>query len=467
MGSELLQNLLDDAEARPFTVTEINAKVRAELERRFGSVWIEGEVTNFVAHGSGHWYFSLRDEKAVLRAACFRNSNQRIRFRPGNGMLVRVRGRLTVYEPSGSYQIVVDSLEPSGEGALRAAKEQIEQRLRAEGLFDESLKRALPYLPHRVGVVTSASGAAFHDIRKVLTTRTSTVSILLIPAMVQGENAGADLTRAIEFANEFSAGAPPEERLDVLIVGRGGGSQEDLWAFNEEGLARAIRASAIPVISAVGHEIDHTIADLVADVRAATPSMAAEMVAASEEAVRGRIAGSSRLIGQVMEAKLLRAKSRLREASGSHALVGFPSKVVELQREVGGLAEELKRLASARLGDAARRLADAVRRMSPQKLAFDVRQKRTGFEALNRRQAVAMGRALDIKRERMRVAAASLDALSPLRVLGRGYSIARAADGSLLRSSEQVRVGDEIEVTLAEGALRATVGACGESKGNR
>lgn len=457
MASELLQNLLEDGDGRPFTVSEINSRVKGELEKRFGSVWIEGEITNFTAHSSGHWYFNLRDERSVLRAACFKGSNARIKFKPSNGDQVRVRGRLTLYEPNGSYQIVVESLEPSGEGALRAAMEQIERKLRAEGLFDEGLKRPLPYLPHRVGVITSANGAAFHDVRKVLTTRTSTVSILLIPAMVQGENAGSDIKRAIEYANEYSRSAPPDGKIDVLIVGRGGGSQEDLWAFNEEHLARAIRASEIPVISAVGHEIDHTIADLVADVRAATPSMAAELVAASEDSVRATIGHNARSIGQLLTSRLLAVRNRLQASASAPALTGFPSLVVDRRRDVELACGELRKLLLERVSTLRSRTDDAARRMSPEKLGFEVRQKRTRFEVLAERQRAAMRKSLDAGREKVRLGDASLGALSPLNVLGRGYSIARDSAGQLLMSAGQVREGDEITILLADGEITAKV----------
>ena len=457
MSSQLLQNLFDEGESRPYSVTEINTKVRGELERRFGSVWIEGEITNFTAHSSGHWYFNLRDEKSVLRAACFKGSNSRIKFRPENGLQVKVRGKLTVYEPSGSYQIVVESLEPSGEGALRAAMEQIERKLRAEGLFAEELKRPLPYLPRRVGVITSANGAAFHDIRKVITNRTSTVSILLIPAMVQGENAGADLKRAIEFANDYSRGAAPESKIDVLIIGRGGGSQEDLWAFNEEQLARAIRASEIPVISAVGHEIDHTIADLIADVRAATPSNAAEMVAASEDDVRATLIHHSRAVHQLVSARLLAERNRVTRLAMASALVGFPDTVHGHRADVEELAEELTEILLSRVEVLRRRVEDATRRMSPEKLGFDVRQKRSKFEALLQRQSSAMRKAMDGKKEKLGIVAASLHALSPLKVLGRGYSLTRDSRGGLLRSVDQVSVGDDVTIVVADGTVSAKV----------
>ncbi|HEY0051709.1 MAG TPA: exodeoxyribonuclease VII large subunit, partial [Pyrinomonadaceae bacterium] len=230
MKSSLLQSLFDDEERRPLSVTELNEQVKGALERSFASVWIEAEIVNFVAANSGHWYFSLHDGFSQLKAACYIRNNLRIRFQPFDGLQVRVRGKLSVYQPKGEYQILVESLEPVGEGALKVAFEQIKAKLSKEGLFDEDLKRDLPFFPRRVGVVTSPNGAAFHDILNVLSRRTRTVHVTLIPTRVQGETAGEEITAAIELANEYNKTA--REKIDVLIVGRGGGSSEDLWAFN-------------------------------------------------------------------------------------------------------------------------------------------------------------------------------------------------------------------------------------------
>jgi len=279
MTHPLLLSLFDETERRPLSVSELTAQVRAAVQSRFASVWVEGEVSNFRAHASGHWYFTIKDEAAQLRSTCFRNTNRAIRFRPSDGLQVRARGRLTVYEPRGEYELDVEGLEPVGAGALRVAFEQLRDRLASEGLFDEERKRALPLFPRRIAVVTSPSGAAIRDILHIIKRRTRTVDVLFAPVRVQGEGAAAEIARAIELLNRYhleavSAGRDGEG-VDAIIVGRGGGSVEDLWAFNDEGLARAIVASTIPVISAVGHETDTTIADLAADVRAPTPSAAA------------------------------------------------------------------------------------------------------------------------------------------------------------------------------------------------
>src|SRR5213079_102668 len=279
--------LFDETERQPVSVSELTASIRGALEKRFASVWVEGEISNFRAQNSGHWYFTLKDEFAQLRSACYRSSNQRIRFRPEDGLQVRARGRLSVYEPKGEYQLIVEALEPVGAGALQLAFEQTKARLQAEGLFARKLKRSIPFFPQRIGVVTSASGAAIRDILNVISRRTRTVHVLFVPARVQGDGAGSDIARAVRFVNQYHQRATAQGRvhdgIDVLIVGRGGGSTEDLWAFNQEEVARAIRASDIPVISAIGHETDVTIADFAADVRAATPSAAAEIVAARED----------------------------------------------------------------------------------------------------------------------------------------------------------------------------------------
>src|SRR6202521_1641986 len=286
----LLSSLFDQTERQPLSVSELTGMIRGELERRFSSVWVEGEISNFRAHGSGHWYFTLKDEGAQLRAACYRSMNQRIRLRPEDGLQVRARGRVIVYEPKGEYQLIVEALEPVGAGALQLAFEQTKARLQAEGLFAAELKRAIPFFPRRVGVVTSPSGAAIRDIINVISRRTRSVHVLFAPARVQGEGAAGEIVRAIKFLNDHHARGGYDSGIDVIIVGRGGGSIEKLWAFNEEAVARAIRNSAIPLISAVGHETDFTIADFAADLRAPTPSAAAELITAAQHKIAEHLA---------------------------------------------------------------------------------------------------------------------------------------------------------------------------------
>lgn len=421
MNQPLFNALFDETERKPLTVSQLTNSIRIALESRFASVWVEGEISNFKNHSSGHWYFTLKDESAQLRAKCFRSTNTRIRFQPANGLKVRARGKLSVYAPRGEYELVVDALDPVGAGALRIAFEQLRDRLQKEGLFAKELKRPLPVFPRRVGIVTSPTGAAIRDILNVISRRTRTVHVLFSPARVQGDSAGPDIARAIQFINQYHERAMREGReadlVDVLIVGRGGGSTEDLWAFNQEEVARAIRRSVIPVISAVGHETDFTIADFAADHRAATPSAAAEIVAAREDQIRSALEHLGRQLVRLTRFQIVNLRSRVQEQALSHAF------------------DEVKsRLTAARV-----RLDSA---------------------------SAACGGAMETKlqegRERLGLAAASLDALSPLGVLERGYAIAQDASGRLLRDAASVSLGDSVSVRLAKGKLKTRVEATDE-----
>ena len=416
MNQPLFNALFDETERKPLTVSQLTNSVRIALESRFNAVWVEGEISNFKDHSSGHWYFTLKDENAQLRAKCFRSTNVRIRFRPANGLKVRARGKLSVYAPRGEYELVIDALDPVGAGALQVAFEQLRDRLQKEGLFAKELKRPLPVVPRRVGIVTSPTGAAIRDILNVISRRTRTVHVLFSPARVQGDSAGPEIARAIQFINQFHERALRDGRVsdlvDVLIVGRGGGSTEDLWAFNQEEVARAIRKSAIPVISAVGHETDFTIADFAADFRAATPSAAAEIVAAREDQLCSALDHLGRQLVRLTRFQIVNLRARVQEQALSQAF------------------DEVKtRLASARM-----RLDSA---------------------------SSACGGAMETKlqegRERLGLAAASLDALSPLGVLQRGYAIAQDAGGRLLRDAASVSEGDAVSVRLATGRLNTRV----------
>lgn len=418
----LFNALFDETERKPLTVSELTNSIRIALESRFAAVWVEGEISNFKAHSSGHWYFTLKDQNAQLRAKCFRSANTRIRFRPTDGLHVRARGKLSLYAPRGEYELVVEALDPVGAGALRIAFEQLRDRLNAEGLFAKELKRPLPVFPRRVGIVTSPTGAAIRDILNVISRRTRTVHVLFSPARVQGDLAGPQIAHAIRFINLYHERALREGRtedlVDVLIVGRGGGSTEDLWAFNTEEVARAIRKSAIPVISAVGHETDFTIADFVADFRAPTPSAAAEIVAAHEDQLCSTLEHMGRQLVRLTRFKIVDLRARVQEQALSHAF-----------------AEVKSRMTSAR-----RRFETA---------------------------SAACNSAVDVKiqqgRERLGLAAASLDALSPLGVLQRGYAIAQDASGKLVRDAASVNVGDEVNVRLAKGRLSTRVTSTDQS----
>ncbi|HVF50513.1 MAG TPA: exodeoxyribonuclease VII large subunit [Pyrinomonadaceae bacterium] len=461
MKSPLLLSLFDETERRPLSVSELTSQVRGALENRFAAVWVEGEISNFKAHSSGHWYFTVKDESAQLRATCFRGVNGRIRFRPSDGLLVRARGRLTVYEPRGDYELVVEGLDPVGAGALRVAFEQLRERLAKEGLFDEELKRPLPLLPRRIGIVTSPTGAAIRDILHTLARRTRTVNILLAPARVQGEGAGREIAAAIRSLNEHHLSALDEgrdrERIDAIIVGRGGGSTEDLWAFNEEEVARAIRASLIPVISAVGHETDFTIADFAADVRAATPTAAAELVAAREDEILAYVEGRTRDLVRAMRFRLVEERARVQEAAMSH---GFDEVRMQLRASRDNAREAAHALekSMSRLVARARRRTDAAAcKLSPARVATHEARARVRLALARAALDHAAASSLDAARSGLAVAAASLDALSPLGVLQRGYALAQDASGRPLRSSRAVAVGESVRVRLSEGALRCRV----------
>ncbi|HJT26656.1 MAG TPA: exodeoxyribonuclease VII large subunit [Pyrinomonadaceae bacterium] len=412
MNQPLFNALFDETERRPLTVSQLTNSIRIALESRFISVWVEGEISNFKDHSSGHWYFTLKDENAQLRAKCFRSTNTRIRFRPANGLKVRARGKLSVYAPRGEYELVVDALDPVGAGALRIAFEQLRDRLQKEGLFAKELKRPLPVFPRRVGVVTSPTGAAIRDILNVISRRTRTVHVLFSPAKVQGESAGPDIARAIRWINLYHEQALREGRdadlVDVLIVGRGGGSTEDLWAFNQEEVARAIRKSAIPVISAVGHETDFTIADFAADLRAATPSAAAEIVAAREDQICSALDNMGRQLVRLTRYQIVQLRARVQEQALSHAFDEVKSRLAKARARLDSATNSCDTIIEAKVQDGHERLA---------------------------------------------LAAASLDALSPLGVLQRGYAIAQDASGKLVRDAATVKPGDEVTVRLAKGKL--------------
>lgn len=416
------------------SVSELNSEVRALLERQFGSVWVEGEVVSFTQASSGHWYFNLNDGTSQIRCVCWKGTNYRVRFKPQNGITVRVRGKLTLYAAKGEFQLVVESLEPSGEGALRAAFEQIKATLDAEGLFAPELKRQIPFLPRRVGVITSRTGAAFWDILNVLTRRAKSVSILLAPTFVQGEGAADSIRQAVLDLNAYNLIVAESERIDVLIVGRGGGSAEDLWAFNDEMLARAMRSSLIPVISAVGHEIDWTISDLIADLRAATPSAAAEMVAGREEDIVYDLYLSEERLFGLIERKMVEIGTQTANS------------VIQLE---SGFAASLQR-ANMRFADLAARLTPATLKAKAVALASNI-------HLLEQRCGTALSRNLQSKEEALNVQMAKLNALSPLAVLTRGYSITETASGSVLRDARNTKPGDKLKIQLERGKLDAEV----------
>src|SRR5712691_4230910 len=463
MSEPLFHALFDQAERRPLTVSELTEAVRRALEARFSSVWVEGEISNFNAHSSGHWYFTIRDEGAQLRAKCFRSANTRIRFRPTDGLHVRARGRVSVYALRGEYELIVEALDPVGAGALRVAFEQLRDRLRAEGLFAQELKRALPVFPRRVGVVTSPTGAAIRDILNVISRRTRTVHVLFSPARVQGEGAGRDIARAIKLLNEHHDRALRENRKDdlvnVLIVGRGGGSSEDLWAFNEEEVARAIRASAIPVISAVGHETDFTIADFVADRRAPTPSAAAELVTAHEEQLCSQLESLIGNLARSIRFRISAERSRVQQLAYSRGFDEVRGQLRTAMTATDDAEYRLQTSIAARLQSALRRLDAAAHALTPSHLRERVATGRARFDALCHARDAALTARMERAGQQFSLATAGLDAMSPLRVLERGYAIAQDATGGIVRKAKTVSAGDELRLRLWKGTLDCRVEA--------
>lgn len=461
MSQPLFHALFDETERRPLTVSELTESVRKAIEARFANVWVEGEISNFKAHSSGHWYFTIKDESAQLRAKCFRSTNTRIRFKPTDGLHVRARGRLTVYPPRGEYELIVEALDPVGAGALRIAFEQLRDRLQAEGLFAQDLKRKLPVLPRRVGVITSPTGAAIRDILNVISRRTRTVHVLFCPARVQGEGASRDIARAVKFINAHHARALREGRtkdlVDVLIVGRGGGSTEDLWAFNEEEVARAIRASAIPVISAVGHETDVTIADFVADKRAATPSAAAELVAAQEDLICTTLDRLGQQLARLMRYKVSVARNRVQQQAMSQAFDEVRGQLRTAHRSTEAATHHLQIIMARALLSARMRCDATAQLLSPTQLETRVASARARFAAADGAARNALASQLAGAQRQLALAAASLDALSPLAVLQRGYAIAVNEQGKLLRDATDVSVGDALHVRLARGRIGTRV----------
>jgi len=391
---------------RPLTVSELTAGIKRLVEEAFPDVWVVGEISRPRAYPSGHIYLTLKDEGATISAVIWKSTAARLPFDPCEGMEVLVRGRLNLYPPRGQYQLDVRVIEPRGVGGLQRAYEQLKARLAEEGLFDAERKRRLPFLPKGIGVVTSPAGAAFRDIVKVLGRRCPQVPVILRPALVQGEGAAAAVAAGIAELNG-------RDDLDVLIVGRGGGSLEDLWAFNEEIVARAIVTSRLPIISAVGHEIDTTIADLVADVRAATPSAAAEIAVPSAVDLLAVLSTARQRLATALDGTVTRRREKLTAIAGSWAVRQVPGRLREFAQT---------------LDDSSRRARLAVQ--------------------------VALGRA----REGMADLSARAESLSPLSVLARGYSVAtREGEGAPLLRASEVGTGDPVRVRLSEGSFKATV----------
>ncbi|HET7344047.1 MAG TPA: exodeoxyribonuclease VII large subunit [Methylomirabilota bacterium] len=437
------------------SVSALSQQLARVMEERFPAVWVEGEVSNFKVYGSGHAYFTLKDENAQLRCVLFRNRARRVRFEPRDGLHVMAFGAVEVYAQRGEYQLVVELLEPRGLGALQLAFEQLKERLAAEGLFDARRKRALPRFPRTIGIVTSPSGAAIRDMLRVIGRRFGGIRIVLAPARVQGDGAAAEVAQGIRELNALGG-------VDVIIVGRGGGSMEDLWAFNDEMLARTIVASKIPVISAVGHEVDFTIADFVADVRAATPSNAAELVVKEKRAVADTLADLDARLRRVIGRLLAGQRERLALTASRRVLTDPGRALRDLERRLDDARARLRQAALGALGRGGHRLELAARSLRSLNPVTRTLHGRRALSDLTGRLERGAHRALDRARHRVAADAGRLDSLSPLAVLGRGYSLTRAADGRIVRSWRDVGAGDPVRVLLHDGSLDCRVDATQE-----
>lgn len=433
-----------------FTVSRLNQTVRLLLEQEMGQVWISGEISNFSQPSSGHWYFTLKDDTAQVRCAMFRNSNRRVTFRPQHGQQVLVRANITLYEPRGDYQIIVESMQPAGEGLLQQKYEQLKAKLQAEGLFDQQHKKSLPSPAHCVGVITSKTGAALHDILHVLKRRDPSLPVIIYPTAVQGDDAPAQIVRAIELANA-------RQECDVLIVGRGGGSLEDLWSFNDERVARAIFASMIPVVSAVGHETDVTIADFIADLRAPTPSAAAEMVSRNQQELLRQILSAQQRLGMAMDYFLANRSRRFTQIyhrlQQQHPQLRLARQQTALER----LHQRINVAIDGQLKRTSQRQARLLQRLNQQSPQPRIYRAQTRIQQLEYRLAENVRSRLSATRERFGNAVTHLEAVSPLSTLARGYSVSTATDGKVLKKVKQVKTGDVMTTRLEDGWVESQV----------
>ncbi len=433
-----------------YSVSELSHEIRDRLEQQFPDVWVTGEVSNFRAASSGHCYFTLKDANAQLRAVCFRSQARYFKFKPQDGISVIARGRLSVYEARGEYQLVVEYLEPAGLGALQLAFEQLKAKLASEGLFDPSRKKPLPLLPTAIGIVTSPTGAVIRDILRILRRRFHNMNAALYPVKVQGEGAAKEIVAGIEHFNRHPG-------VDVMIVARGGGSLEDLWAFNEENVARAIAASRIPVISGVGHETDFTIADFVADLRAPTPSAAAELVVRRKQDFVTELENRTHRMSQIFRLKLSEARQRLTELRMHRVFETLVAKLAERAQRVDDCVVALDRAIRQRLNLARQEWL----RASPGVVRYDFQRllglKRAQLDERAGRFETEFKRCLVERRNRLSQIEVILRERSPLAILGRGYAITRDASGKIIRDAAEVPLGSHISVRLARGELGAVV----------
>ncbi|OEY67233.1 exodeoxyribonuclease VII large subunit [Marinobacter sp. X15-166B] len=436
------------AQIRALTVSELNHQVRHLLETSFMQVWVEGELSSFSRPSSGHWYFTLKDRKCQVRCAMFRGFNQRVRSIPREGDLVRIRGKVSLYENRGDFQMIAEQIEPAGLGALQQAFEALKRKLHGEGLFAVERKRALPYPPRHIGIVTSPTGAAIHDILTVLARRCPSIPVTLYPTAVQGKAATADIIAAIERAQQHG-------KADVLIVGRGGGSVEDLWCFNEESLARALAACTIPTVSAVGHEVDVSIADFVADLRAPTPSAAAESISPDQQdwlrALRDyeqRLVHATGRALRLFETRLNHLSTRLRDPRRELQIKAQRLDELELRLD-NSMTQAVRQLRNR-----VEQLQDRLRGQSPRR---QLGQHQQELARLQQRLDHTIHTLMAQRRRQLEHLVQTLHVVSPLATLGRGYAIVQDEHQRIIRHASDVQPGDPIRARVAEGVIEATV----------
>lgn len=435
-----------------YSVSQLNREARRLLATHFLTVHVEGEVSNFSAPSSGHWYFTLKDAQAQIRCAMFKGQQQRLRFRPRDGDLVIVSAQVSLYEPRGDYQLVVDHMEQAGDGLLRQAFERLKIKLLNEGLFDETRKRAIPLIPSAIGVITSPSGAAIHDILTVLGRRFPAIPVIVYPISVQGESAKFEISRTIQNANERA-------EVDVLILARGGGSLEDLWAFNEEIVARAIAASELPIISGVGHEVDVTIADFVADLRAATPSAAAERVVPMQSDWLNRFQQQETLLTQALQRLRLRLDQRLNWLIRALNLQHPGQKLQRNAQRLDELEQRLIQSMYRRQESIRARLTIAFQNLMQHQPTHRIARRQQQTAYLARRLEQAMLQSLSTNQQRIIRLSQTLHAVSPLATLDRGYAIVLRDAGDVVKSIDQLQSGDTIETRLSKGRIISEVRA--------
>jgi exodeoxyribonuclease VII large subunit len=442
-------------ERRVWTVRALVAAVRSHVEREYSDAWVEGEISNFRAPDSGHLYFTLKDGNAQIRVVMFSSKARLLRFRPADGMQVVVRGRVTIYEDRGELQIAAEYIEPKGAGGLQVASEQLKAKLEAEGLFAAERKKPIPTLPARIGIITSPQAAALRDILNILQRRHHTVNTVIYPAQVQGDLAAGEVASGVRYFNGVRNDA--SRSVDVIIVGRGGGSAEDLAAFNDEGLARTVAASEIPVISAVGHETDFTIVDFVADLRAPTPSAAAELVIRSRVEVENQAESVRERLVRAIERRLLEARHALMERAQDGAFARMMDLIRQRQQRLDDLTFRLERSQRQSLEQARRRLeavAAAVRHYDLRRVLAGIRGE---LEAGTAAMAAAMRNQLLQNKVRIERMARALETLSPLAILERGYALVFDSAGQLVKDAAQVKPGDQIRARVSRGEIEAQV----------